>query len=157
MRSEATVLDLVGFIYDAAGDASRWPAFLDRLGHVLKARSLSLHVQDVRTQAGNASAAIGIDAGFQCSYGAYYAARNVYYIRGKHLLRPGHVCESRVLCYDQESFRSEFRNDWMMPQRLGDALNAIILREDSSLASAHAAPSTCRPASSPDHQPGNRE
>lgn len=68
VNSERVILDLVGFIYDAAGDASRWPAFLDRLGHVLNAPSLSLHVQDVRSQAGNASPAIGIDAGFQRSY-----------------------------------------------------------------------------------------
>jgi len=32
-------------------------------------------------------------------------SKKAYYIRGKHLLRHGHVCESRMLCSDEGVFQ----------------------------------------------------
>ena len=35
MHSERIISELIGLIYDAAGDASRWPVFLEKFGQVL--------------------------------------------------------------------------------------------------------------------------
>src|SRR5207237_3135844 len=42
MHSESTLLELIGLIYDAAGDASRWAVFLERFGSIMKANATFL-------------------------------------------------------------------------------------------------------------------
>ena len=61
MYSERTVSDLIGLIYDAAGDATRWPMFLEKLGAVLNSSASNLFVQDLRSQEFSLAAAVGMD------------------------------------------------------------------------------------------------
>jgi DNA-binding CsgD family transcriptional regulator len=131
MPSDPATLDLIGSIYDAAVDAEHWPVVLQKLRQHLNCESTTLFVQDFRTQAGNANFSVEVDPAFERSYQQHYAARNVFLIRGKRLLKPGVVVESRTLCPDAEAFRSEFYNDWMEPQRLHQGLLAVLSCEES--------------------------
>jgi hypothetical protein len=47
---------------------------------------------------------------------AYYDSKNIFLIKGKPLLRTGFVCASQELCPDEEVYRSEFLNHWVLPR-----------------------------------------
>jgi hypothetical protein len=66
--SERTASDLIGLIYDAAGDSSCWPVFLDKLGRTLNSSASNLFVQDLRSQEFSLAAAVGMDPFYQRLY-----------------------------------------------------------------------------------------
>ena len=131
MHAERTVLDLVGLVYEAAGDASRWPAFLQTLGETLHATASNIFVQNLQSQEFIAAAAIGIDAAFQRSYEDYYKSKNVFLARGHTLLRTGRVYPSQALCPDRIALCTEFFNDWIAPQRHRHGMVGVIYRKRS--------------------------
>src|SRR5882724_9260365 len=106
MHSELAISELIGLIYDAAGDATRWPVFLEKLGAVLNSSASNLFVQDLRSQEFSMAAAVGMESSFQRSYESYYRTRNVYLIRGNHLLRTGSVCLGPAMCPDAIALRT---------------------------------------------------
>jgi DNA-binding CsgD family transcriptional regulator/PAS domain-containing protein len=132
MRAEAMVLDLVGCIYDAAGDAAKWPAFLDRLGRHLNSGIATFYVWNLRNGGTDVTAVVGVDEHSRRLHDEYYGARNVFLMRGAHLLQPGTVRMSHELCPDDEVRRSEYWNDFMVPRRLGFGINATLSRDGSS-------------------------
>jgi len=130
--SEAVILELVGLIYDAAVDAARWPAFLERLAQLLKGDATKLWMQDVRThQQGDLTPPPGLDPHYQRLYDEHYATRNVFLQRGASLLQTGTVWPSQRLCPDHDARRSEFFNEWVAPQGLGYGLLGVLFREAS--------------------------
>src|SRR6266481_10081734 len=108
MYSQRTLLDLIGSIYDAAGNSTLWPAFLNKLGNCLHTQALTLYVEDLQHQVGQVAARVGFDDEFMVAYGRYYRPKNIYLIRGERLLWPGNVCLSEALCPDAEARRTEF-------------------------------------------------
>jgi len=134
MSTERTALDLIGSIYDAAGDPSLWPAFLLRLGDNLKSRAATIYIEDLQHHRGQVAARVGFDDEFMVAYGRYYRPKNIYLIRGERLLWPGNVCLSEALCPDAEARRTEFYNDFVAPQRLtSNGLNGVILKKQTTL------------------------
>jgi len=131
VTSERILFDLIGLIYDAAGDASRWPTFLDRLGKELRSQANTIFAQDLCNQGFNVAAGTGVDLSFQRSYESYYRARNVYLIRGNDHLRTGSVRPSHTLCPDSIALRSEFYNDWIVPQKHRHGMLGVIYRKRS--------------------------
>ena len=89
MRSQGALSELVGLIYDAAGDAARWSTFLQSLGRELKSTGNNIFVQDLRSQEFSVAAAIGMDPFYQGTYEDHFKSRNVYLIQGNHLLQTG--------------------------------------------------------------------
>ena len=126
MYSQKVVLNLVSLIYDAAGDATRWPRFLEGLAQTLKASSATLFLQDLSNHKANTGATVGFDPAFNRSYEEYYGAKNIYLIRGRSQLWQGNVCLSGQLCPDQEVVRSEFYNEWIVPQGHGHGDHGIL-------------------------------
>jgi len=131
MNSERTILELIGLIYDATGDASRWQPFLEKFGRVVNAPANNIFVQDLHSHGFNLSADDGMDASYERTYADYYKAKNVYLIRGNHLLRTGKIYPSQVLCPDAVALRSEFYNDWIAPQRQRHGMLGVIYRNGS--------------------------
>jgi len=129
--SERTVSDLIGLIYDAAGDPSRWAVFLEKLGRALNSSANNLFVQDLRSQEFSLAAAVGMDPFYHRSYENYYRTRNVYLIRGNHLLRTGSVRLGPAMCPDAIALRSEFYNDWIAPQKQRHGMLGVIFRQRS--------------------------
>jgi hypothetical protein len=61
MLSEQLVLELVGLIYDAAGNPGQWAIFLEKFADAVKGATTHIVLYDVQTQNGNvAAAAIGL-------------------------------------------------------------------------------------------------
>ncbi len=77
------------------------------------------------------TAQVGLDPAFLRSYDEYYAAKNVYMIEGRNHLWPGNVCHDQMLCPEEKLVRCEFYHDWMVPQRLGHAISATVLKTRS--------------------------
>ena len=59
MYSEPAILELVGLIYDAAGDARLWSAFLEKLMGVMECAASTLFVQDLSNHEEKIVAALG--------------------------------------------------------------------------------------------------
>src|SRR5216684_1656091 len=131
MSTERIALGLIGPIYDAAGDPARWPAFLEQLGGVFKSTASLLYFFDLQNQRANFSISIGFEPSFMRSHDEYYASKNIYKLRGGHLLQPGALCRSEALCPDSEALRSEFFNDWIVPQKQRYSINAVVLKDDA--------------------------
>jgi DNA-binding CsgD family transcriptional regulator/PAS domain-containing protein len=131
MYSERAILKLVECVYDAAGEPQRWPVFLENLVRALNGVGGTFFTQDLANQRLCASASVGIDSAFQRSYEEHYAAKNVYLMRGKYLLSTGNVYPSELLCPDREALRSEFYNEWIVPQRQRHGLLGVLFREQS--------------------------
>jgi hypothetical protein len=72
MNSERTILELIRLIYDAAGDASRWPVFLEKLRRAVNSSATNLFAQDLRSQEFSFTAAVGMDSAYQRTYEKYY-------------------------------------------------------------------------------------
>src|SRR5882724_3671869 len=102
MPSERVILDLVNRVYDAAGDPTLWPAFLERLGRILNTRAVTLYAEDLKHHRGKVAVQIGFDTEYMLAYEQYYRPKNVYLIRGRRFLWPGNVCQSQMLCPDDE-------------------------------------------------------
>ena len=131
MLSERTIFDLIGLIYDAASDSTRWPAFLEKFRQASKASGTNLFVQDLRSQELGLTAAVGMDPSYQRSYESYYKTRNVYLIQGNRLLRTASVRLSPEMCPDAIALRSEFYNDWIAPQRQRHGMLGVVFRQQS--------------------------
>jgi DNA-binding CsgD family transcriptional regulator len=128
---QQTILGLTSVIYEAAGDSARWPAFLQRLGDELGSTSNTFFVQDLQNQRASGTA-VGIDPAFQESYKRHYLARNIYLTHGRKLLNEGRICRSEMLCPDRVAQKSEFFNEWIVPQKMNQhGLLAVILDSGS--------------------------
>src|SRR2546422_299153 len=135
-HSEDTVLDLIGLIYDAAVDPARWPVFLERLRALLRTEHNTLWLQDLWKREGRGVTVlgnIGTDPSYAQSYEEYYGARNIYLLQGRSLLIPGVVRFDHELCPVELSTRSEFYNEWVAPQRMGQGMFGIVLQEQASV------------------------
>jgi DNA-binding CsgD family transcriptional regulator len=131
VHSERTLFDLTGLIYDAASDASRWPAFLANLARTLRGAGANIFVQDLHDHRFNVAAQLGFDPQSERSYESYYRSRNIYLIRGNRCLQTGSVCLSHALCPDRLALRSEFFNDWIAPQKQHYGVLGVIYRRRS--------------------------
>jgi DNA-binding CsgD family transcriptional regulator len=131
VHAEDTLFNLIGLIYDAAGDTSRWPIFLEKLGRALKSSANTFFVQDLHSQEFNVASGIGVDPSFHRSYERYYRAKNVYLIHGDRRLHTGRVFPSQVLCSDRIALRSEFYSGWIAPQKHRHGLLGVIFRRHS--------------------------
>jgi DNA-binding CsgD family transcriptional regulator/PAS domain-containing protein len=131
MYSGRDLLDIVGSIYAAVDDQTLWPDFLERLANTIHSQATNLFVQDLRHSGGAAFATFGTDPSFNRSYSEYYGTINIFLLRGKSLLNTGNVCFSDELCPNEEAFRSEFFNEWVLPQGQGHGLLGTIFNNDS--------------------------
>ncbi len=131
MPSQRTMLDLVDHIYGAVEDQARWPSFLEDLAGTLRVSATNLFMQDLHQPRGNAFATFATDPSFTRSYAEYYGKINVFLIKGQKLLRSGNVSFSSELCPDHEARRSEFFNDWVLPQGQQHGLLGTIYNQNS--------------------------
>jgi DNA-binding CsgD family transcriptional regulator len=131
MHSEQRTLDLIDRIYAAADNQSLWPNFLEHLAETLRCAATNLFIQDLRHAGGMGSATFNTDPAFNRSYAEHYGKVNIFLIRGKSLLRAGNVCFSDELCPDAEAERSEFYNDWILPQGHGHGLLGVVFNDQS--------------------------
>jgi DNA-binding CsgD family transcriptional regulator len=132
MRDEATLLSLVGLIYDAAADPTLWPVFLTRFADAVGGTLSALHGQDMATDHGIIAAGVRMDPAYQKRFREYYSGINVFMTRRKHLImRPGQVVTGDMVTPEAEVLDSEYYNDFLRPQDLFHLLGVIALSEGS--------------------------
>jgi DNA-binding CsgD family transcriptional regulator len=129
--------ELVGAIYDAALDSTRWPAFMENLSGVLNAGLGMLWMHDFsdgsanfENGGGNLSAVTGLDAAALSQYSDYYTSRNVW-IPHTMQFAAGHVTVTDALYPHQMLRRTEFYNDWLHRNDLFRGVGCAIVKQDT--------------------------
>jgi DNA-binding CsgD family transcriptional regulator len=131
VHSERTVLEAIGRIYDAAGDASRWPAFLEGFADAVNGLSATLLSVDLECQRGSLQASVRVDPADQKKYDRYYGGVDHWVASARPLLKTGTVLTSELYCPGEELARTEFYNDFLRPLNIFHNLAGIIFSEQS--------------------------
>lgn len=138
MQSTSPAIDLDSFnslvsdIYDTTLDQARWPVVLERVCRALNSRSGLIRVQDMGTKEIGTYITHGLDPAFRQQYKEHYiqidplipaiAQQPVGSIQPVTTLMPGSF------------FKSEFYNDYALPQGQAYTLGCILTRNRSQLA-----------------------
>ena len=120
--------ELVSSIYDAALDFERWPIVLERLVDALEgSTALFRNANLVNTE--GVWASVRIDQTFQRLYVERYSDHNPLWERAG--TRPVESCVSdREIIPKEELVRTEFYNDFLLPQDIHTVQRTYVLAED---------------------------
>lgn len=129
MGGDDDVLDLIGRIYDAALEPHLWSGVTQRLTDRFNARSGSLYVVDMRSDDIGFHANANLDpAGFR-QYEEHYAALDVWndwFLRAP----PDKPYLSQQIFSDRAFARTEFCNDFLIPQNIFYCTGGFVLNQD---------------------------
>jgi DNA-binding CsgD family transcriptional regulator len=131
---DGTLLELIGLIYDAALDASRWPDTLSRVADAVGAQAISLDIYDAAAQTFDGIAP-RTDPDFLQSYAEYWAARNQLWALSAGV-PVGKLFTTDDFMPRDQFIRSEFYNDWCRPQGKDATLATNVLVDGASSAVA---------------------
>jgi DNA-binding CsgD family transcriptional regulator len=127
MIDESTFAALVNGIYDAASDFSRWPDVLRSISS-----ACASHTTVLTRQGGSPgeswSFAPQCDPAYYQSYCSHYHNVNPLWQRAASA-SAGTVLTDSMIIPKGELVRTEFYNDFLVPQRLGSMLSAVTLVE----------------------------
>ncbi len=124
-RSTEIYEGLVPEVYDAAVDASLWDGVVEKMRVALRCSTFALFFQD----GANAffSAAASLDPAGIAAFETHYAAINPW--APAFLAKPaGEIVVGNEILDPAELRRTEFYNDWMRPNGLGDGIGLILSR-----------------------------
>lgn len=136
--SEATVLELVGLIYDAAIESSLWPRFLEKFAETIHAGTTSLLWYDFSRLHGSVSSSVRSDPMVINDYEKYYCSMDVWADGWRHSSKSGMVVLGEQLCPEEKMVRSEFYNDFMTRFDAHHAVGGCILRDSDSMGAVSA-------------------
>ncbi|MDH4216277.1 MAG: hypothetical protein OEV23_05210 [Gallionella sp.] len=127
--SEDTALNLVGKVYDAALDENKWPPFLDAFAQAVGGCSSILRSTDLNNCSADFVASVGYDDSWQESYRHHFVKVDCYnptlnqYAIGTIISSDQH--------YDPTELRkSEYYNDYLVPQDKVHALGVLLHKDD---------------------------
>jgi DNA-binding CsgD family transcriptional regulator len=121
------LLQLIGEIYDAAADITRWPQALQHIADAFGAQEAALGM--VSPVAVPWLIAPRSDPDFLRSYSEYYHSRNLFW-RNMSRLPVGTGATDTMVMPKSELQASEFYNDWSKPQNYLAVLGATLFLED---------------------------
>lgn len=132
MLREHQVADLIGRIYDAALDASRWPSVLDDLARLFHGNTACLFRQDLNTGAARALGLHHLDLQTFAEYEAYYWTKDIWSLNpARHA--PGRAYASHQHIADDILLRSEIYNDFLKARQMFYAIGGLPLVEGSRM------------------------
>lgn len=134
MLTDATLIDLIGVIYDAATDPQQWSVFLEKVVSLFSTGVATFDFFDLQSRRGGTAATIGISPDQARSYVQYYSARNDLFpkIAAAGLLLPGAIIENRTVYEDADFARTEYCADFLVKQvGVFHALGSALARSDS--------------------------
>lgn len=103
---------LLGALYEAAADASKWDVFLGQFVRVMRASSAGILMHDMRSNQHSVVQQFGLDPD---DVRAYYnhapAIKDIWTTRAQPVTRTGWMGVSQQLCGATELVRSEFYNE----------------------------------------------
>lgn len=134
--TEATFHTLVGQIYDAAYDPTRWPDFLHSIARALEGRGTLIFQHNFETREGNTThdgtpltVAVGFDPAFLKSYDEYYSRVNVWAMNEPEL-KTARALTGSMLFPDRNLSKTEFYTDWLRPQDYFRVIGGVVMRDD---------------------------
>jgi len=128
MSSEGDLATLIAAIYEAGMDFSLWPAALGRIAAAFGVPSASMARQG-KTPSECWGFSVGIDPVHTENYIAYY--HNVDPIWQRVPSTPaGTVQTDSMVMPRRELVRTEFFNDFLLPQGAQSLLNAVVLFDE---------------------------
>lgn len=140
MINEGTFAALIAAIYDAAIDFNQWSQALCEISRICASHTTVLTRQG-DSPVESWSVAPQCDRIYYESYGHYYHGVNPLWHRAASAAA-GTVLTDAMIMPNSELVRTEFYNDFLMPQRLGSMLSAVALVEQGrqTVIAAHRQP-----------------
>ena len=127
---------LIGSIYEAALDSSRWSAFLadfsTRMGSqsaLIWAHDFSDHSVELQGSGATLSTCYGFDPAALETFASYYSQTNVW-MEDPRLHQSGQVVTSSSLYPDHRLKKTEYYNDWLRPQDFFYSSAAVVDKQD---------------------------
>jgi DNA-binding CsgD family transcriptional regulator len=130
MATADEVPELLNLIYDAALDWEGWPAALTRLADAAAGHVVTFGVHDARTQT-FAAVMPRTDPIHVRSYFQHWASRNTTWQRTLHV-PAGSIMRGYDYITRDELVRSDFYNEWCLPQEIDWVLGAKLLQDGST-------------------------
>jgi len=134
MYSAEQLGSLIGSVYDASIDGSRWPDFLTQLAEQLGGVLPTLFIHDTRAHSGALAINVGYEVGTVRAYQEHFAERNLWLRSGSHLLTPGSVRTSHMMCSRRAFLGSEWYADYCRPLNISQGIGAT-MHKDSMVTS----------------------
>jgi DNA-binding CsgD family transcriptional regulator len=128
-----TALPLVERLYDAVGEDSGWPIFLDALARELEGVVPGLYINERATDVMLFGAVSGMDPEWARAYDEHYKTCDLRRPQIK-ALPAGSVFVGNALIDDRDLRRSEFYNDFLRPQGYFHIIGGIPLANDDVVA-----------------------
>ncbi|HUR89281.1 MAG TPA: hypothetical protein VMZ74_09370 [Ramlibacter sp.] len=136
-RAEFRFAELVGDVYAAGLDATRWPDVLARMSSMVDSAAGTIFIHDfddgsanLECSGGNVAAFLGFDESALVSYATYYGGRNVW-IAAEDALPPGSAVTSSMLFPESRLKGTEFYCDWLKPQDFFYSLGSVVVKEQT--------------------------
>jgi DNA-binding CsgD family transcriptional regulator/PAS domain-containing protein len=129
MYSAEQLGSLVESVYDASIDGSRWPDFLTQLAQQIEGVLPTLFIHDTRAHSGALAINVGYDTDTVRSYQDHFAERNLWLRSGTHLLTPGSVRTSHMMCPRRAFLASEWYADYCKPLHISQGIGATIHKD----------------------------
>jgi DNA-binding CsgD family transcriptional regulator len=133
--TDATFLALVGKIYDAAYDPTRWPELLRAIARALDGRGTLIFQHNFETREGNMTregtpltVAVDFDPAFLKTYDEYYSRINVWAMNEPEL-KTARALTGSMLFPDRNLPKTEFYTDWLRPQDYFRVIGGVVIRE----------------------------
>jgi DNA-binding CsgD family transcriptional regulator len=124
MLTEDALSKTIGSVYDTVLDSASWPDVLERIGAAFDCHQVNL----VHGKARRSVISFPVDIVMERSYAEHYFKVNVLAQRGKSLA-VGTVSSERTLVGRRAWLRSEFRNEFVLPQGIDAGLMSIVERD----------------------------
>lgn len=121
--------ELIDLIYAALLGEATWQDFIDRLADDLPNGKVAFFFQDAVRHTAGVSLASGVDEEMSLSYINYYAPRNVW-LPAISLRPVGSTVVSDKLVPREELIKSEFYNDFLVPNDVLASTGLIVDRDD---------------------------
>ncbi|MFI5399454.1 MAG: helix-turn-helix transcriptional regulator [SAR324 cluster bacterium] len=132
MISDSRLMAVVGRIYDAALAPELWPAVLKEAAELVQAPAGVLAYQDLERAELGWVQTNGRDRSCWKSYNEYYGAISPYVGMMKQWRERSYATQE--VMPDADLVRTEYYNDWLMPQDIHYHAGAVVLRTDQAAA-----------------------
>jgi DNA-binding CsgD family transcriptional regulator len=133
LSGEESLLRVIDSLYDAATDATKWSAALERIAGLFDACAMTL-LQITQNGAGAVFASTGISPESGDLYDRYYVGKDLT-VKAALMLPVGTFSGSDMVISKKEWDRSEMVADLLLPNGLFRIAGSVLLRDESGFAS----------------------
>ncbi len=127
-RHEDTALNLVGMVYDAALDQSKWPTFLDAFAGAVGGCSAMLRSADLQAGKAGFVASVGYDPAWQSAYCNHFIKLD-YLTPTLNQFKLGEAKSDDQFFSLSEQRKTEFYNDYFIPQGKIHVLGSLLAKD----------------------------